>query len=403
MSGRPYNSIAGLSGSTSCMPCPDRSSTTAEGNTGSDACKCDEGTFVNSGGGSQWVCNQCATGTYSDQPHSQQCDNCPFNTYQDDIGATREQDCHNCPDNSNAAIASDSPDKCMCNMGYSGVAGQTCTVCARGKYSDSQTENNAACKPCGNGKITTNTGTTAASGCVTCEPGKYASPNQDECISCPSNTYCENGIKKQCASFRPNTLNPSTASTSNNACLCMPGTYLANNVCTACLANNFCVGNNFMTTCPVNSQSVGSSTNINACECNPGYDGENGAECNACIAGTYKIDKGNVGCQACGGGKFSGNTARSIATACQPCPLGTASDIAIAATCPACNKGKYSEALGTQSCNSCPFGKWSNALSATSADTCQWCGAGKFQRNVGAASADACLACPAGKTKIWPM
>jgi len=165
-----YNSIAGLSGSTSCMPCPERSSTTGGGNTGSDACKCDEGTFVNSGGGSQWVCNQCKAGTYSDQPNSQQCDNCPFDTYQDDIGATREQDCHNCLANSNAGIASDSPDKCMCNMGYSGVAGQTCTVCSRGKYSDSQTENNAACKPCGNGKITTNTGTTAASGCVTCEP-----------------------------------------------------------------------------------------------------------------------------------------------------------------------------------------------------------------------------------------
>ena len=393
-----YNSIPGLSDSTSCIPCPSVSKTNGVGKKGIAECLCDEGTFVATGAGSQLVCHQCGPGTFRDEPDSLECDNCLRDTYQDGFGATSDYDCHPCPDNSNAAIKSGSSQDCFCNKGYSGVAGQTCTECAHGKYSDSQTDNYAVCHPCGDGKITNFAGTTAASGCVTCEPGKFASLNQDKCTDCPANTYCENGIQKQCVHFRSNTHNPDTASNNSNVCLCMPGTYFTNSVCNACLQNSFCTGTgNSIAPCPLNSQSVVSSLDINACKCKPGYDGENGGACNACIAGTYKVLEGNGGCQACGIGRFS----KDPAQACRQCPVGKASSIAIADLCTACDKGKYSDQAGANTCNSCEFGKWSDADGATSYNTCQWCGAGKFQKTLGAVSENACLECPIGKTKIW--
>jgi len=238
--------------------------------------------------------------------------------------------------------------------------------------------------------------------CVTCEAGKFASANQDVCNACPQNTYCESGIQKTCVSFRPNTYNPSTASSSSSACLCVAGRYLLNSVCVACVANNFCTGQaNSMTACPLHSQSLASSQDIKACECRPGYDGENGGPCTVCVAGTFKVDKGNVGCEPCGIGKFSAETARSIPAACLQCPLGTASPNAIAASCPACNAGTYSDTLGATICKSCQVGKWSSAVTAVSSNTCQWCGPGKYQRILAAPAVTSCLACPAGKTKTW--
>ena len=398
-----YNGIAGLSGSASCIACPLSSNTTGVGKTSITDCKCDQGTFVYTTTGSEWVCNQCGPGKFSDKPHSDICDSCEQNYYQDIYGATTAGACQSCPANSNSAISTGSHTECLCNMGYSGVAGETCIACESGKYSDSQTQNNAFCDVCGAGKITTSTATTTSSGCILCGTGKYASQNQDECIDCPADTYCSNGIKILCTNFCANTLNPVLRSSSSNACVCVAGTFLSNTVCSTCTASFYCGGTaNARTPCPINSQSIASSTVITACKCKPGYHGEDGTVCSACVAGTYKILEGNIACTACGAGLFSENTARTIANACQQCQPGTASNITIAASCTACDKGKYSTMPQTLVCTSCESGKWSDIPGAASATTCQWCGAGKFQRNEGANSADLCLVCPVGKTKSWP-
>ena len=396
-----YNSIAALSGVAACKPCPAMSKTTGTGKTSIVDCRCDEGTYT-TGPEYAWVCDTCQTGKYSDAPHSSQCSECPANTYQDSIGKTTVGDCKSCPANSNAVLGSGSPQACMCNKGYSGEAGTTCTICAKGTYSPVDNENNAVCTQCGPGKITVAAGTTAEAGCVVCGPGKYASEDHDECLTCPENTYCVNGMREECENFRTNTYNTFTASVSSNACVCVQGTYLQNLACETCLANSYCTGmGNAISQCPANSQSVVSSVASTACECSPGYDGENGQPCSACGEGTFKIPKGNTGCTPCGSGKFSGSTARSIAAACQQCPKGTASDVSTAGSCPACIAGKFSDTLGAVQCQNCIAGQWSDTVGATS-NSCRWCKSGTYQLNTGAQSEALCLQCPVGKTKPWP-
>ena len=397
-----YNSIAALSGIASCRSCPLLSSTTGIGKDSIDDCKCDEGTYT-TGPEQEWICNTCNPGKYSDQPHSVQCTNCPVNTYQDSFGKTDVDDCQSCPANSNAVTGSGSSQACMCNKGYSGEAGTTCTICAKGKYSASENENNAFCTQCGDGKITVSPGTTTAGGCAMCGSGKYASADHKECLTCPQNTYCVNGMQLQCEDFRANTYNLISGSSNSNACVCVAATYLKNGACYTCIANFFCTGvDNAISQCPANSESVTSSVTIDACECSPGYDGENGKQCSPCGVGTYKTSKGNLGCTACGTGMYSGDTARTKQTACNQCPKGTASNILTAGSCPLCIKGKFSDTLGALVCTNCGVGQWSDSVGAT-ANSCQWCKSGTFQKTTGAQSEASCLLCPVGKTKPWPL
>ena len=397
-----YNSIPGQSGSGSCSSCPLSSTTDGGAKTNVGDCKCTQGTSVQTTIGTTWVCNQCGVGKYSDQPHSSGCENCPLNTYQTTFGASNSNACFACPANSNSKISSGSQQDCNCNLGYSGVAGGLCTVCVHGKYSDSAIENNGECKQCISGKITDATGATALSQCVVCGVGKYASLDQSTCIDCPVDTYCSNGMQIMCTTFRTNTYNSIPASSNSNACLCVAGTFLSGNLCTACTVDFFCRGtDNSKTACPINSASIASSVIITACKCKPGHHGEDGTACSECVPGTYKVSEGNQACTACGVGFFSDGAARSIPGACLQCPVGKASNNAIAASCPACGAGKYSDTSGATICKDCQAGKWSSATMATSADVCQWCGAGKYQQNLGAVAESLCKVCPVGKTKSW--
>ena len=80
--------------------------------------------------------------------------------------------CEACPANSIAPKGSDELTDCMCDAGYTGSDGGTCTACIAGKYKISSGDESADCEDCACGKYSTVPAATAMDTCVDCVAGK---------------------------------------------------------------------------------------------------------------------------------------------------------------------------------------------------------------------------------------
>jgi len=83
------------------------------------------------------------------------------------------------------------------------------------------------------------------------------------------------------------------------ACECNAGYTGANGaVCTQCGAGTFkgATGSVACSNCLVGSSSLGGATNINNCTCNAGYTGSGGSDCTVCAPGTSKAASGDSAC-----------------------------------------------------------------------------------------------------------
>ena len=186
------------------------------------------------------------------------------------------------------------------------------------------------------------------------------------------------------------------------ACLeCSRGTYSMSTGATAMTSCN---------PCPASSYSEPGSINVTDCKCNKGYTGANGAECRACLAGTYKVINGSGGCVQCAEGMYSMEVGATSLKTCLACPAGTYSWQAGSSSCLFCSPGTYSNATGQSSpetCVSCP----NNSISLKGSESledctcikgywlseeggCSPCLPGAFKNFLGSAS---CALCPAGK------
>ena len=118
----------------------------------------------------------------------------------------------------------------------------------------------------------------------------------------------------------------------------------------------------------------GSSMLIN-CTCNKGYTGADGAQCAACIAGTYKDVNGSAPCSLCSQGQYSTAIAEISESTCIDCPAHTYSGIGSkqqtnctcnkgytgpdGAACAACIAGTYKDVNGSAPCSLCSKGTYS--------------------------------------------
>jgi hypothetical protein len=132
--GGTYSAATGASVSSTCIAC----------NAGDSVCACDAGLhwkgsicqtclagkFKTSIGSD--ACTDCGTGTYFTSTGATVCTSCGAGTYSAAVGASA---CSDCPSNSNSPAGSVSLTSCTCNIGSSGHAGDTCTVCVAGKVS----------------------------------------------------------------------------------------------------------------------------------------------------------------------------------------------------------------------------------------------------------------------------
>ena len=93
-----------------------------------------------------------------------------------------------------------------------------------------------------------------------------------------------------------------------------------------------------------------------ACECSPGYYGQNGAPCSPCDLGFFKSIGGTSLCEACPSNSIS-RTGSASREECH-CNAGFAGSDS--GHCVGCDLGKFKEELGSAVCTECPTGQYSS-------------------------------------------
>jgi len=206
----------------------------------------------------------------------------------------------------------------------------------------------------------------------------------------------------------------------------------------ACSSPTSCVANSYYSftgtvgcqTCPSNSLSATGSMAIEACVCNAGFGGANGALCTQCGAGTYELEDVCASCPSysnsaaqstscvCNAGFLAGNAGQCVSTACaaneyfsdslvrcENCPaLSTSPSDSTAASACVCNAG-YIGANGA-ACSICDGGTYKVGSDPGTCDGCpsfstSTAGSTDCQCNAGYTGADGglCSACAVGKYK----
>jgi hypothetical protein len=91
------------------------------------------------------------------------------------------------------------------------------------------------------------------------------------------------------------------------------------------------------TSCPAHSSSPPGSDDVTACSCNAGFTGQDGAACESCTPGTYKVSSGSDECWKCSPGAYSSLGGQVI---CKSCPEGKTSLFTGSTSC-ICEAGLY--------------------------------------------------------------
>jgi Tyrosine-protein kinase ephrin type A/B receptor-like len=308
-----------------------------------------------------------------------------------------------CPAHSSSPYGSDAINDCVCDAGYFGPNGGACPSCV----ADSFCVGGAATESCPE-HAASPVGSDAAVDCI-CNAGWYGDPG-GPCTQCEVGSWCYAGVKAVCP------VNTSSAWGSDEQvdCKCLAGYTGADGfACAPCVAGTYktdagsdvctsCGGGTYSTTaaattsatclsCPSNTFSLVRSDELIDCKCLAGHSAdEDGAECTACAAGTYKASTGTGTCISCETDTYSTDTAATTAATCLGCPAHTSAPegsdalvdckcvVGYTATengvqCVACGKGTYKVAIGTGTCTSCQANTYSITTAAFSGDTCTSC------------------------------
>lgn len=271
--------------------------------------------------------------------------------------------CSDCPANANSPAGSKSFDDCFCIAGYTHDTdltslGDTCTVCAAGKYRDANMLANTAtaadyqylCEDCPVDRYNENTGATALSDCLYCSGdaasrshtthGVTGASRADACV-------CNTGFAGTA----------STVSTDRQTCAqCGVGTYadgVAQVSCTECSEGKA-------------SNAVEALTEDTCVDCTAGYfQATTGKEqCNACPVNEYQPDTGQDHCERCPTESGHDSSAAIVVTVCE-CNAGYTTFDEISG-CTACAAGTYKETRHNNACTNCPSFDPANAASSFS-------------------------------------
>ena len=193
----------------------------------------------------------------------------------------------------------------------------------------------------------------------------YVYGTSETCTRCLENTFCTDEVRTDC---RANSYSPAQ-STLETACVCGPGYHGDNGGdCTACVAKTFCIGGeNPPQDCPsLFASSAVASISASACICEPGYFGPNGGACALCPEGSFCLGgTSSSPCAGTTGGMYSPPGASSqsqcvcaagyslVSTTCTPCAKGTFKESTGDQSCTLCNEGQYGVDLGSDDRNSC--------------------------------------------------
>ncbi|EKX31555.1 hypothetical protein GUITHDRAFT_149224 [Guillardia theta CCMP2712] len=296
-----------------CKPCPAFSSLAA-GTVDQTSCSCNSGYVLLQG---NCYLSTCAAGTYVVQ---NSCVNCPANTYKTTSTALYS-DCLPCPAHSTSPPGSTSRSMCSCNAGYFGLSAQgECEDCPAGTYQPSAGQ--TVCESCSPGFTTEVIAATSEDDCL-CPPGTGQEIDAvlgAVCRPCPLGTYKAVAGASGCRECLLTKTTLQTSSTSPFDCVCLPAFQpdVAGN-CYPCPEGHYKAeaGNSPCIPC-VNGVISSDGT---ACICARGYAGSSptGTEtCTACPAGMSKPFTGPGECSACLPGQYSPNPASSACIDCAP-------------------------------------------------------------------------------------
>ena len=178
-----------------------------------------------------------------------------------------------------------------------------------------------------------------------------------------------------------------------------------------------------MEVCRAHTFSLNRSFRLRDCVCNAGFSGSDGAQCIACVPGSYKPSNGSSNCVSCDRGSYSSAEGATVCSLCpqnsdapaqsarkedckcnagltgpaggpcQGCEAGKYGSVAAGDIgCVVCEAGKYSDKLGSTTCFSCPQYAMSPAGSNKTTDC-------KCNQGYSGNNGWPCIACPAGQFK----
>ena len=354
--------------------------------------------IVHSTSAINYQCSVCPIGQYKSVTSNNECLSCPPDTYQDTLGATSVTQCKPCPANSYAPAGTGKIADCLCGLGYTGD--EECVRCTAGTYKAANGTSN--CTSCPAGTASPTEAATSPDACITCAIHTYASTGASTCTACPpDSSTVETGSESlsacSCNAGYAPAPNTTTLRPDGGCYACLPGTYnpeRGSEACTDCAGGKYgtdtaATAESMCLDCPANTFSLNASTNLTNCSCNAGYSGaEDGVECVACIAGTYKTGVGIGTCANCGVNEYSTTVAQVVST-CTSCPSFSqspeGSDEAIDCRCNAgytgadgevclgCVQGTYKTEIGPSVCTLCGNNTYSPAEAATSSEVCTAC------------------------------
>lgn len=201
---------------------------------------------------------------------------------------------------------------------------------------------------------TSATGTSTLLGCL-CAPGHRASTETVSlCESCEVDTHADTLGALSCTAC-PDNSKTLPGAVSAAQCLCAEGYTRLDGACVACDKDTYKthVGNSACRQCPANTtQPLGSSarSSLASCECVPGHTGLDGGPCAECSAGKFKPAAGPHSCTPCHAG--SNGPAASTASAQCVCIAGYFST-SVVAQCQPCLAGTYKNSSGNRLCDTC--------------------------------------------------
>ena len=266
---------SGALGATACEQCHNNS-VTIPGAVAKENCTCVAGFEF-----SNFQCGSCQEGLFKGTTANTACQKCPRGSFNNRTGATA---CLSCPDINMHTMERGSTNisACMCNAGYTGTNGISCTACESGLYKEYP----------------------GPSGCLLCLPSTYsphpAATNVTDCLQCPVHSISLMGS---------NTLED---------CKCVPGYFGGDIENSSAYLHE---GWNNCTKC-----AMGSFKSINGT-----------SQCQQCSTGYFGNETGatsNKTCQLCAEGRFSDTTGASM---CKMCPEATYSDQKGTTLCQSCD------------------------------------------------------------------
>lgn len=273
-------------GATSCMNCPDGSSSTY----GATQClSCDDGQGIVDGS-----CGQCPSGHYYDM-YDGSCYECYPGSYQPNAGIS--SGCQTCPSGS-----------------YSGYGASSCVTCGKNEA----LMEDGSCGSCDAGQYYDMYSLT----CEQCYGNSFTPKNRIylSCFNCGVNSYSFMGSKK-CKSCKEG----ETLVASGKCGTCPPGTFVDiydGRKCNPCMVNTYSVGGimEYCQECPYEMYALPGSSKCVGCPADEAIIVSIGG-CGICPAGKY-YDSYYGECYDCYDGEFKANPGNGY---CESCPTGSVS------------------------------------------------------------------------------